>query len=734
MGAVVEFVEDTFESVGDAVGAVAEVIGDAAEQVGNFVVEVGEAVVNTVEAIIEDPVKALPLIAVAVAAPYVAPYLWAGASTAQAAMVLNTGLSLANGVDPLTIAQNLAVSTVTQGITSNLDLSTGVNFVDRAIGNAASAAIQGGDIENAIGSSLGSSIIGAGTGALTRELRDFDYAGFFDDAVANSEMSSEDAVALTQGKIFEDGVNAGVSADEAAEIAKNFDPNQEEYAAYANAEASKEEILNSKIFKDAIEHGFTQEEAAAIAKGTIEGQNPTVSNPVAGSSVTVEGYASDAPETTSPITYASVSKEDLDQELADGEIDQETYDSLIKYASDISKSEQEYVDPNTDFNFDFDFDTNFEESPVDANFEESPIDATQTSPSVPYQALNETINEDGSKVYTYDDGSTLTLSGNGEVLDVTDATDTGLDGTGLDGTGLDGTGGDGEGISGDGISGDGTGDDGAGLDGTGGEEEYVEEEYVEEEDPKSKSGFSLKSGRPGGIRLSLAKAARSKIVPKTKTPVAKAPETGLTALDGGQYGVGLTSNVSKGNTEYDLLGEVEMGEPQNFSNGGSTATQGIYDLSTTASSPFLGGGNADIKALKPGVVKGKINYALPGYPFGQEWKAAKAGGSIQNAPKGHNPEFFSEGGLGQMKNTYVKGKGDGTSDSIAAMLANGEFVIPADVVSSLGNGSNDSGAKVLDEFLRTIRAHKRKADPKGLPPDSKGALGYLAAAKKKVKK
>jgi hypothetical protein len=87
-----------------------------------------------------------------------------------------------------------------------------------------------------------------------------------------------------------------------------------------------------------------------------------------------------------------------------------------------------------------------------------------------------------------------------------------------------------------------------------------------------------------------------------------------------------------------------------------------------------------------------------------------------------------------MKNTYVKGAGDGTSDSIAAMLANGEFVIPADVVSSLGNGSNDSGAKVLDEFLRTIRAHKRKASPKGLPPDSKGALGYLAAAKKKVKK
>jgi hypothetical protein len=82
---------------------------------------------------------------------------------------------------------------------------------------------------------------------------------------------------------------------------------------------------------------------------------------------------------------------------------------------------------------------------------------------------------------------------------------------------------------------------------------------------------------------------------------------------------------------------------------------------------------------------------------------------------------------------YVKGAGDGTSDSIPAMLANGEFVIPADIVSSLGNGSNDSGAKVLDEFLKTIRAHKRKADAKHLPPDSKGPLAYLINAKRKVK-
>ena len=68
------------------------------------------------------------------------------------------------------------------------------------------------------------------------------------------------------------------------------------------------------------------------------------------------------------------------------------------------------------------------------------------------------------------------------------------------------------------------------------------------------------------------------------------------------------------------------------------------------------------------------------------------------------------------------------------MLANGEFVIPADVVSGLGNGSNDSGAKILDEFLKVIRRDKRAASPDKLPADSKGPQAYLLQAKRKVRK
>jgi hypothetical protein len=98
----------------------------------------------------------------------------------------------------------------------------------------------------------------------------------------------------------------------------------------------------------------------------------------------------------------------------------------------------------------------------------------------------------------------------------------------------------------------------------------------------------------------------------------------------------------------------------------------------------------------------------------------------------HDPEFYSEGGA-SIAHRYVRGDGDGTSDSVPAMLATGEFVIPADVVSGLGNGDNDAGAKVLDEFMRTIRVHKRSAKPHQLPEDSKGPLAYMEEAYRKVR-
>lgn len=63
------------------------------------------------------------------------------------------------------------------------------------------------------------------------------------------------------------------------------------------------------------------------------------------------------------------------------------------------------------------------------------------------------------------------------------------------------------------------------------------------------------------------------------------------------------------------------------------------------------------------------------------------------------------------RGTYLKGAGDGMSDSIPATingtqparLADGEFVVPADVVSHIGNGSSDAGAKKLYKMMDKVR-------------------------------
>ena len=77
----------------------------------------------------------------------------------------------------------------------------------------------------------------------------------------------------------------------------------------------------------------------------------------------------------------------------------------------------------------------------------------------------------------------------------------------------------------------------------------------------------------------------------------------------------------------------------------------------------------------------------------------------------------------------VEGAGDGQSDDIPAMLADGEYVIDAETVAQLGNGSNKAGAKVLDQFRENIREHKRSAPLHKIPPKSKSPLAYLKGAK-----
>jgi hypothetical protein len=76
---------------------------------------------------------------------------------------------------------------------------------------------------------------------------------------------------------------------------------------------------------------------------------------------------------------------------------------------------------------------------------------------------------------------------------------------------------------------------------------------------------------------------------------------------------------------------------------------------------------------------------------------------------------YSDGGR------MLKGPGDGMSDNIPASisgkqparLADGEFVVPADVVSHLGNGSTDAGAKRLYAMMDNVRKARTGSKKQG---------------------
>lgn len=114
-----------------------------------------------------------------------------------------------------------------------------------------------------------------------------------------------------------------------------------------------------------------------------------------------------------------------------------------------------------------------------------------------------------------------------------------------------------------------------------------------------------------------------------------------------------------------------------------------------------------------------VNSLVNGVAYGQRFfdptfkelpTTAAQGGLMSLAVGGHaganyNLGSYSDGGR------LLRGPGDGMSDNIPATighkqparLADGEFVVPADVVSHLGNGSTDAGSKVLYKMMDKVR-------------------------------
>ena len=108
---------------------------------------------------------------------------------------------------------------------------------------------------------------------------------------------------------------------------------------------------------------------------------------------------------------------------------------------------------------------------------------------------------------------------------------------------------------------------------------------------------------------------------------------------------------------------------------------------------------------------------------------------IQDKLKALGVTNYAEGGMA--KGRYLQGETDGMADEIPARighdqpaaLSHGEFVVPADVVSHLGNGNSDAGAKKLYQMMDRIRMARtgNKEQGKQINPD-KFMPGGLAKA------
>jgi hypothetical protein len=145
------------------------------------------------------------------------------------------------------------------------------------------------------------------------------------------------------------------------------------------------------------------------------------------------------------------------------------------------------------------------------------------------------------------------------------------------------------------------------------------------------------------------------------------------------------------------------------------ATQGLGNQMN------YGMGNGNPSMLHAGYFPSK-NQGNPG-------SRMAAGGITALAEGGYNLGSYSDGGR------LLRGPGDGVSDDIPATigqnqparLADGEFVVPARIVSELGNGSTEAGARKLYAMMDRVQKSRSKTVGKNKVAANSRADKYLPA-------
>lgn len=156
----------------------------------------------------------------------------------------------------------------------------------------------------------------------------------------------------------------------------------------------------------------------------------------------------------------------------------------------------------------------------------------------------------------------------------------------------------------------------------------------------------------------------------------------------------------------------------------STATGNASSESSSGTGGQAGGGLAALTMARGGTTHMPFFSKSTGKFTSRAPQVYADGGSAQ-----FNLGGYSDGGR------LLKGPGDGVSDSIPATignkqparLADGEFVVPARIVSELGNGSTEAGARKLYAMMDRVQAARKGSIGKGKVANNSRADKYLPA-------
>lgn len=149
---------------------------------------------------------------------------------------------------------------------------------------------------------------------------------------------------------------------------------------------------------------------------------------------------------------------------------------------------------------------------------------------------------------------------------------------------------------------------------------------------------------------------------------------------------------------------------------------------------------ADRDAVSGKSDKGSSVSLSDGYSPGTEGSPSRDSNTAEGEANGGMVGHYAQGGLGSLGGysdggRLLRGPGDGVSDSIPATvgdrqparLADGEFVVPARIVSELGNGSTEAGARALYKMMDRIQANRRKTTGKNSVAVNSKSHKYLPA-------